>query len=406
MHVCLEQVVEHLWGELHHCALSEFITVRAARGIYLHVVKDGWESALAKYKPKPIEEKIVETILTVGLFIKLAIATGSLGASGRSYAAKLRTIVAAICGFGAGNRKGVKVHEWRAKVDEQPLSVLSEESVQRFKQAFLSRSLNDRSKHIRAQHSFDSLLRHGRRLFSEEIRAAVQVAHPEIVVPASPFKNVKFATKGGKSSYRYIPTFSAEQMIKDTLNELAESRPAEFLIFVLAIVLGLRRNEIDKLRWFSIDWEQRVLRVVEHEWFTAKTPSSYREMALDPGTLLTLRTYFGQARGPWVIPVDREVKLSTTYHRYRCEPEFKRLCGWLRGKGINANCPIHTLRKEAGSRICQKFGPIAAQHFLGHSDPQTTLLFYAGDSRTTHSGLGKLLAKKREPDPNGAHSAA
>jgi integrase len=291
-------------------------------------------------------------------------------------------------------------------VDAQPLGVLSEEAVQRFKQTFLSRSLNDRTKHIRAQHSFDSLLRHGRRLFSDEIRDAIHVANPQVTVPASPFKNVKFATKGGKSSYRYIPTFSAEQIIAAALDELAESRAAEFLIFVLAIVLGLRRNEIDKLRWVSVDWEKRVLRVVEHESFNAKTQSSYREMALDSGTLVTLRNYFGNARGPWMVPVDRDAKPSTTYHRYRCEPEFKALCGWLRGKGVNANCPIHTLRKEAGSRICQKFGPIAAQHFLGHSDPQTTLLFYAGDSRTTHSGLGKLLTKARKLKSDDTPNAA
>ena len=64
------------------------------------------------------------------------------------------------------------------------------------------------------------------------------------------------------------------------------------------------------------------------------------------------------------------------YAHYRCAPTFDKLIAWLRSKGVTGEKPLHTLRKEFGSLIAQKFGIFAAQQMLGHSDITTTSQHY------------------------------
>ena len=49
---------------------------------------------------------------------------------------------------------------------------------------------------------------------------------------------------------------------------------------------------------------------------------------------------------------------------YRCETVFDSLVAWLRGQGVKSQKPIHELRKECGSLICERAGIAAASAFL------------------------------------------
>ena len=87
-----------------------------------------------------------------------------------------------------------------------------------------------------------------------------------------------------------------------------------------------------------------------------------------------------------VMPV-----LDATYSTYRCDKAFDGLINWLREKGIDAQKPIHELRKEFGSSIVNEHGIDAASRALRHTDIAITARHYADKKRRVTSGFGKLF---------------
>jgi hypothetical protein len=82
---------------------------------------------------------------------------------------------------------------------------------------------------------------------------------------------------------------------------------------------------------------------------------------------------------------------GVNWHHYRCACTFRRLNGWLRAKGVDTPNPIHTLRKEFGTLICQRFGIFAAAEALRHSDIRLTRAHYAERRGRIHLEVGKML---------------
>jgi integrase len=80
------------------------------------------------------------------------------------------------------------------------------------------------------------------------------------------------------------------------------------------------------------------------------------------------------------------------YAHYRADLTFKRLNDWLRLKKVPGRNPLHTLRKEYGSLVCQKFGLYAASRALRHRNIQTTTAYYLDMKARATAGLGHLLA--------------
>ncbi len=80
---------------------------------------------------------------------------------------------------------------------------------------------------------------------------------------------------------------------------------------------------------------------------------------------------------------------------HRCLPQFKVLVDWLRGKGITAKKPLHTLRKEFGSLICQEAGIFAASAQLRHSSIKLTNEYYADKKSKTTVRVGKMLGREK-----------
>ena len=91
-----------------------------------------------------------------------------------------------------------------------------------------------------------------------------------------------------------------------------------------------------------------------------------------------------------------ERQKALTWSRYRAADSFKRLADWLRTHGVNSRTPLHTLRKEAGSLICQQHGLFAASRFLRHADVAITAQHYAAQKERVTVGLGAMLAKGPE----------
>jgi hypothetical protein len=60
-------------------------------------------------------------------------------------------------------------------------------------------------------------------------------------------------------------------LIKKVQQDLSQTQPEQFKIFLLASTVGLRRKEIDLLEWTAFHWEQGVLRIEPTKYFRPKS---------------------------------------------------------------------------------------------------------------------------------------
>jgi hypothetical protein len=66
----------------------------------------------------------------------------------------------------------------------------------------------------------------------------------------------------------------------------------------------------------------------------------------------------------------------------------------MREKGVSGGRPLHTLRKEFGSHVCEQFGIYAASRALRHADIGITSQHYLDKKTRVTAGLGKLLLRQ------------
>jgi hypothetical protein len=97
----------------------------------------------------------------------------------------------------------------------------------------------------RAKVTVNSFLRQARSLFSAKnvlphIADRIELADP------LPFSSINFEEE---PSLKYKRTFDVRDLIQRAEVELAVSQPELFKIFLLAVMAGLRRKEIDLLEW-------------------------------------------------------------------------------------------------------------------------------------------------------------
>jgi integrase len=175
---------------------------------------------------------------------------------------------------------------------------------------------------------------------------------------------------------------------------MAELGEEELKVFLLAAMAGLRRNEIDKLPWTALNRDRATLRVEITEHFDGKSEDSIGEVDVDPEFLDLFKGFKSRSRGPFVIQSNVKARPGATYSHYRCKRVFERLNKWLREKGVNGVRPLHTLRKEFGSLVCEQFGIYAASRALRHADIGVTSQHYLDKKARATVGLGRLLSLK------------
>jgi hypothetical protein len=189
-----------------------------------------------------------------------------------------------------------------------------------------------------------------------------------VVVPLKrraplPFDGIEFEPR---QSMKYRSNFNVIKLIKLANKELKFSDTAAYMIFLLGVAAGLRRKEIDLLEWPSFRFKDNVVRIEPTQFFHPKSQDSIAEIQVDPEIMKIFREYHAKAKGAFVIPAERAPKTVSRGDYYRCEPHFDRLNTWLRTKGVNAQKPLHTLRKEYGSLINKAHGIHAASKALEH----------------------------------------
>jgi integrase len=369
-----------------------------AKEIYLSLQSAGWPATLSKFKPKA--DATNRSVATVGEFL----ADVKAKISGRpktieDYCRAFRTIVADIFGIDGGRAKydyrtGGR-EKWLARVGAVKLSDVTPDAVQKWKLRFLRRAGSDPLKQRTARISVNSLMRQAKSLFAPAVMKFVELLSPETM----PFAGVDFEPR---QSMRYRSGFEVEDVIRAAKDEL----PAEQMkIFLLAVMAGLRRNEIDKLEWASFRWNEGVIRIEATRFFQPKSDDSAGDVEVDPEMMEVFRGFKASAKGEFVVDSPVAARPEANYGHYRCQRDFEALTKWLRGHGVTGNTPLHSLRKEFGSRMCMEHGIYAASHALRHGDIQITSQHYLDKKRRATVGMGHLLTGSDKVIPIGRDEA-
>jgi hypothetical protein len=362
------------------------VAAAKARDLFLFLISNGWEETLAKYRPSSAPSADP----TIGEFVQAVQAVADLEPRTLAgYVNSLKKIVVDISGMSGDRRKfgSGKTHKaWLAKVHAVRLSVLSPTAVQTWKRDFLARAGQDPVSQRSARISCNSFLRCAKSLFAKKI-----VEHLSLQLPDPlPFANVEFEKRGNT---KYRSEFDISLLIEQARNELAGNDPECFKIFALGCFAGLRRKEIDLLPWTAFRFAEGVLRIEQTIHFSGKSEDSLADVPLDAEVLELFRGYREQANGSeFVIRSDREPKPHLTYDYYRCGEAFDRLVAWLRSHGVRSKKPLHALRKEFGSQLCQAHGIYAASRALRHSSIAISAAFYTDSRARASVGLGHLLS--------------
>lgn len=360
-----------------------------AKEIYLGLQTAGWDATLAKFKPKA--DSSCRSVITIGEFL----AEVRSKFSGRAktiegYCRALRTIVADIFKIDGGKAKydyrtGGR-DKWLARVDAVKLVDVAPEAVQQWKLRFLRRAGSDPLKQRTSRISVNSMLRQAKSLFTPTVLKFIRLDVPDL----NPFVGVEFEPR---QSMRYRSGFEIEEVIRAAQEEL----PAEQMkIFLLAVMAGLRRNEIDKLEWAAFRWNEGVIRIEATRFFQPKSESSTGDVEVDPELMEVFRGFKARAKGDFVIESLNAARPEATYSHYRCERDFDTLTKWLRAHGVTSNTPLHALRKEYGSQMCAKHGIYAASRALRHADIAITSQHYLDHKRRATVGMGHLLTRNEK----------
>jgi integrase len=362
-----------------------------AREIYRYVVATGWDQTIAKFKPEKTKQ-LPNGIKTVGDFLKeLELKADIKPKTLEGYAIAFRTIVASISGIPTGGRGGSKAtaSKWREKVHSVKLSTVTPVKVAEWKKTFLAKYPADPLSQRKARISVNSFLRRAKSLF-----AAKYLEHLP-AIGMNPFQSVKLEPR---QSQKYRSNFNVRKLIADAKQELEQSEPEIFKIFLLAVAAGLRRAEIDLLEWSAFKWEQGVIRIEPTKFFHPKSEDSIGDIEVDSELLELFKEFKSRTLGNFVIasPSQVQPRPEATFDHYRCTSLFEKLIDWLRGKGVTAEKPLHELRKKYGSQIASQHGIFEASRLLRHADITTTRNHYLDGRKRVTIGLGPMLTAKSE----------
>jgi integrase len=364
-----------------------------AREIYRYLVANGWGSTIDKYKPGKVPAS-EQSIKTVGDFLDALQRQADIKPKTlEGYAIAFRTIVASIEGIAGGGRGGSKETsgKWREKVHSVKLSKISPAKVAEWKKSFLGRYAADPVSQRKARISVNSLLRRAKSLYAPKY-----VSH--LPPRDNPFKGIKLEKK---PSQKYRSVINEFNLIEAAKKELAGKEPELFKIFCLALMAGLRRGEIDLLEWSAFRWDEGVIRIEPTKFLEVKTEYSIGDIAIDQEVVELFRELKAKTLSNFVIesPSHVQPKPEATFEHYRCTSLFEKLIVWLRSNGVEAEKPLHTLRKEFGSRLADKYDIHVACDMLRHSDIAITRAHYVDRKSRKTVGFGSYLRASPVAEP-------
>ena len=215
-----------------------------ARDIYNSLQVEGWESVLEKWKPSH-SITAAKSNATVGDLLEAYRDLSTVRESTlTAYLNAFRMIVSRI--HGIPHHPG-RTPAWQAKVGAVKLKSLTPSKVQAWKTKALKAAGKDPVAARRAQKTTNAAILNARSIFAEKTLAFLK-ERLELPDPL-PFDGV---TLEKKQSSRYHSKIDAAALVRDAQAELD---PQPLKVFLLGLVCGLRRGEIDALEWSAFDFE-------------------------------------------------------------------------------------------------------------------------------------------------------
>jgi integrase len=346
---------------------------------YQRLRVDGWDETLRWWKGDLHDAP--KSDVTVGEYIDAVIERSIFRPKTlTSYVAAFRQIVGEIAD-----------EPNREKRDRIKLRTITPAKIEAWRVEFIRKRSTKPLKEKSARVSVSSLLLRAKQLFSADVVTRVK----DIVeIPAVlPFAGIKIESA---PMPRYRATFDVVEILEAAQRELADDRPEEFKILLLAAMAGLRRNEIDTLQWTAFRWNENLIRVEATEFYRPKSSNSEGDVIVDAELMEVFRGYYARRKSDFVIESEFEpVAHNAPYGTYRCRTHMRALLDWLRSKGVVSRSPLHALRKEFGSQIFAQHGLLAASEQLRHANIQTSARHYIENRRRSTPGLGHLLRSER-----------
>ncbi|MGB2560895.1 MAG: tyrosine-type recombinase/integrase [Akkermansiaceae bacterium] len=389
--VQIQHAGKRTWFQLHTANKRD--AGRKARDIFLSLKSIGMEATLEKYKPSKAE-KI--TSPTIGDIINAYLRVSKVQ-SAQTYINALRLIVAGAMEIEKDHTRYDHANggnaAWRATVDAVKLADITQTAIDQWIKRFVDKkTADDYTKQRSAMVSVNSFLTNACSIFGKKVIGSMreQLELPEEIV----FKQITKFTRQQIKPKPYKSVFDVEELIGQARKKLIGiEQDQQWLIFLLSVSSGLRRDEIDKLIWSQIDFRKHRISLEETKYWKPK--GTIGDVNLDPQLSHLIKAYKKKSDSEFVIQSDVAPRFQTKSRHYRAEKHFEALISWLRANGLaEAKKPIHTLRKEAGSRINKLYGLAAAQKFLRHADVSTTASYYVSTDDKLTTGFGGLLTGK------------
>lgn len=371
------------------------LAAKKACDIYLSLHSQGWPETIAKYRPDA-EAEIRSP--TVGEFIaEVSEHTNVTRNTLVTYVRKFRFLVASIAKVKSSRSKfapGSKEQtEYQAKVDAVELTTLTPAKINSWKKQYIKKAGDDMDAKRSRCVTVNSIIRNSKCLFTPEVLVFVASEYKGLRTVSSKYGEKKL--KGRLS----IPFYPFEDVIPEKVakrryvsqrvgmnikilyasaeNELASSEPEQYKVFLLCVTAGLRRKEVDWLKWEHLDFGSNRINVQSTEYSQLKTHDSENYVDIPTFIMKIFKSFMQSSKSEFVVESKRKAETPKEPSDYRCSASYRKLNKWLRSKGITSQKPIHTLRQEAVSLVAEKQGIHAASTFARHSDIRITSEIYA-----------------------------
>ena len=361
---------------------------RTAARLYRAICSKGWDAGVAEILPGQSERNAV-VLPTLGELIEKVTVSGAVANAVTlyNYIYGLRWIAEHAFNMRSPDSKydykGGGNIRWRNRVDRIRIGRLTPERVTAGITRHLQQFADNPLKLKRAQRSVRSYLRNASAMFQESLMKAIHMEGLE-----NPFRKVKQAAERAP---RYNSKVDAQDLLLKAREDLQKD-PEAYRVILLALGAGLRRGEIDNLRWDQIDRKKNRIRVEVTEDFEGKSEDSHGFVFIDAGLMDELGTR-GKVED-FLLEPDQPIIQRKHGGDYRAERTFKRVTAWLRSQGMTDQKPLHTLRKEFGSIVMESSDIHTASMQLRHADISTTARHYLDNRRHTTVQIGAMLKPK------------
>lgn len=361
------------FGRFQHAGRRELVNLgttdkrqaaEIAARTYGQIRAQGWDAALRVLDP---DRNRPNSAVTVGDVVRALESVDLRPRTSANYCHALRWWAAQHLEARPGRKEfGRRSEEYRARLHAVRLTDLSLERLEKIRDTFIDRAGDAAVAGRRARVSVKSFLRNAK----AGIRAAQKLGRLQMPEPA-PFVGLEVA---GAVTTRYVAEFDAGEMLRHASETLHGEDPMAFRVLLLALGAGLRRGEIEHLRWHSVDVGRLQIRVEASGSWMAKNTQSEAAVDVDPGLIAALGTPAG--------PDDPVVDPLAIEHAVR----------WLRRQGVTSPKPLHACRKEFGSIVAQSADLLTASRQLRHGSLSVTAAVYVESRRKASPAIGAMLA--------------